>query len=52
MEVESLLNEELGPYAVLWTNAPAAAGSITAVATDTNNSSGRSAQLPVSVGTQ
>jgi hypothetical protein len=37
------------PYTVVWSNAPPGAYSITAVATDTNNFSGLSAALPVSV---
>ena len=37
------------PYTVDWSNAPAGTYSITAVATDTNNFSGLSAPLPISV---
>ena len=37
------------PYTVVWSNVPAGTYSITAVATDTNNFSGLSAALPVSV---
>jgi hypothetical protein len=37
------------PYTVVWSNAPAGTYSITAVATDTNNFSGLSAALPLSV---
>ncbi|HWV99269.1 MAG TPA: Ig-like domain-containing protein [Candidatus Acidoferrum sp.] len=37
------------PYTVVWSNAPAGTYSITAVATDTDNFSGLSAALPISV---